>query len=374
MLRRNFLKRSAAAGLGVNLPLSIDFAQTGASLAQDKVYIPAPSPAQRAWMDMRFGMFIHFGINTYYDREWSDGTLNPQGFNPGELDTDQWCRTAKAAGMKYVVITVKHHDGFCLWPSKYTDYSVASTPFKKDVLAMLVESTHKYGLRLGWYYSLWDEHEPSYKRDWWKYIDFMKHQLEELLTQYGDITELWFDGFWKKQKTGWSKKTDLEGEADFQKKLLERDRAFIDAWRLEGAYWWNMDHLYQFIKSIQPDCMVMNNSTSAYPAVPLHPVDIRSGEKYITVKNDQKTWNWLGEEIYLPLQIETTMSVKGNEKFPTGNWFWHEWDTSVRPKKEIVELLKVADKMDANLLLNVGVSSEGKLRPVDENTLMSLQE
>ena len=386
MYRRNFLRRSAAAGLAASMPFSLQSdpvtSDRGSCLPVKNTgpheplqeTNPGPTSAQKSWMDLHFGMFIHFGINTYYDKEWSYGDLDPKAFNPENLDTDQWCRTAKAAGMKYLVITTKHMDGFCLWPSQHTDYSVASTPFKKNVLAELAESAQKHGLKLGWYYSLWDEHEPRYKNDWWAYIDFMKLQLEELLTQYGEIVEIWFDGFWKKQKKGWTSKKEIEGEADFLEKSLERDLAFIDAWRYEGAYWWNMDHLYQFVKSLQPNCLVMNNSTTSYPGVPLHPVDIRSGEKYMEVKHDKKVWDWLGQQVYLPLQIETTMSIKGNKRFPTGNWFWHEWDTSVRRKGDILKLLEISKKMEANLLLNVGVSDKGTLRPMDESTLLSLRQ
>ena len=330
--RRNFIKSTALAGVASSLA-------TG-SMAQNIILPPKnkailPSSAQQAWMDLKFGMFIHFGINTYYNVEWSDGTLDPIKFNPGKPDTDQWCRTAKAAGMKYIVLISKHHDGFCLWPTKHTKYSVASTPWKGDLVAEVANSAQKYGLKLGLYYSLWDRHEKSHDTDDWAYIDFMKKQLEELLTNYGDVIELWFDGFWKKQATGWAKKNnEINGEAAFQAKNLQRDLAFIEAWRNEGAYRWQMDHVYQFIKSIQPKCLVMNNATTSYPGVPLHPVDIRSGEKYTSPNNnDKKVWNWLGEDIYLPMQIETTMSIKGNDRFKSGNWFWHEWDHSVAIKR-----------------------------------------
>jgi alpha-L-fucosidase len=203
----------------------------------------------------------------------------------------------------------------------------------------------------------------------------MKLQLEELLTGYGDVVELWFDGFWKKQQSGWTKKISDDAGEDIPKDASEkRNDVFVQAWRNEGAYRWQMDHLYQFIKGLQPDCLVMNNATTAYPGVPLHPVDIRSGEKYTKVVEDQKIWNWLGKDLYLPMQIETTMSVSGNKKFPSGNWFWHESDTSVASKETILGYLNVAQKMQANLLLNVGPDPKGKLRPVDEEALLTLRD
>jgi alpha-L-fucosidase len=370
--RRNFIKNAAVLGAtAAALPACLHAQQGSSPLPPEG--IARPTAQQQAWMDLKFGMFVHFGINTYYDKEWSDGTLDPWGFNPGTVDTDQWCRVAKDAGMKYIVITTKHHDGFALWPSKYSQYTVAASPYKKDILALLANSAQKYGLKLGFYYSIWDEHDPRFKNDWWPYMDFMFKQVEELLTNYGDVCELWMDGFWKKQRNGWTKKDQIiMGEAGFQEKSLQRDLDFIQSWRNEGAYWWQMDYFYQYIKSLQPSCLVMNNSTTAYPGVPLHPVDIRSGEKYTEVASDRKVWNWLGEDKYLPLQIETTMSIKGDEKFPTGNWFWHAWDQSVRPVEDIRKIFSVASRMEANLLLNVGITDKGVLRREDELNLLAL--
>lgn len=377
--RRDFLKRSLIGGSAALMApglIKANYSNSNLVSSEDSKIVE-PSIAQKAWMEMKFGMFIHFGINTYYDMEWSDGTLDISKFNPSQLDTDQWCSVAKKAGMKYIVIITKHHDGFCLWNTKYTDYSVKNTPFKQDVIAKLAESAEKFGLKLGLYYSLWDRHEKSHDEDEYKYVEFMKGQLEELLTGYGDVVELWFDGFWKKQKSGWAApiKDDTGEKITGTVKSLERDNKFIQAWRNEGAYRWQMDHLYQYIKSFQPNCLVMNNSTTAYPGVPLHPVDIRSGEKYTEVnENDRKVWKWLGDDIYLPMQIETTMSVKGNKKFPSGNWFWHEWDHSVASKEKILDYLNVAGKMNANLLLNCGVMDTGKLRPEDVEVLSSLRD
>jgi alpha-L-fucosidase len=370
--RREFMKQVTAIGSSTVLrfnPAGSLMASAG-SLFQNTP--PQPTAEQKKWMDLKFGMFIHFGINTYYDLEWSDGTLDPVKFNPAQLDTDQWCRTAKAAGMKYIVLITKHHDGFCLWPTQYTDYSVKSTPYKGDLVREVVNSARKHGLEVGFYYSLWDRHEKSHDTDEYAYVKFMKKQLTELLTGYGDIVEIWFDGFWKKQKSGWTKKGEIEGEVIDRDASANRDEAFIKAWRQEGAYRWQMDHLYQHIKSLQPRCLVMNNSTTAYPGVPLHPVDIRSGEKYTEAREDKKIWNWLGKDIFLPMQIETTMSTKGTKQFPSGNWFWHESDHSVATKEQIKQWRSIAEKMQANLLLNVGPMANGKLRPEDEKELLSL--
>lgn len=337
--------------------------------------MPEPTPAQKEWMSLKFGMFVHFGINTYYDKEWSDGTLDIKAFNPTDLDTDQWCRVAKAAGMKYIVIVTKHHDGFCIWPSKQTDYTVKNTPFKDDLLKKIVTSAHKQGLKVGLYYSLWDRHHKIHDTNEPAYVEFMKNQIHELMTNYGDICEFWFDGFWKKQQSGWAKPiSDDTGEKVVVATAShERDLKFIEAWRNEGAYRWQMDYIYHYIKSLQPNCIVMNNSTTAYPGVPLHPVDARSGEKLKEYnQDDQKIWKWLGKDVYLPMQIETTMSIKGNKEFPSGNWFWHEGDVSVLSKESILNYLDIAVKMNANILLNCGPMKNGKLRPEDIAVLESL--
>ena len=373
--RRHFLRNAGMAGLSASL--FPGFPVSGSEKAYHPAILeePLPSPAQKAWMDLGFGMFIHFGINTYYDKEWSDGTLDPATFNPEKLDTAQWCKTARDAGMKYIVLITKHHDGFCLWPTKHTRYSVTASPWKGDLVAEVANSAAKYGLKLGLYYSLWDRNQKLHDTNERAYVEWMKLQLAELLTNYGSVVELWFDGFWKKQNHGWTKKEEFNGEAGFIEKNMERDLAFVEAWRMEGAYRWQMDHLYQFIKSLQPECLVMNNATTSYPGVPLHPVDIRSGEKYTRPdQKDKKVWDWLNGKVYLPLQIETTMSVKGNEQFKSGNWFWHEWDHSVASREILLGYLQTARQMEANLLLNCGPMANGLLRPEDESTLKSLNQ
>lgn len=334
---------------------------------------PQPTPQQKAFMDLKFGMFIHYGINTYYDKEWSDGTLDKMSVNPTELDTDQWCKVAKEAGMKYLLFTSKHHDGFCNWKTRTTDYSIAHTPFAKDMIAELKKSCDKYGLRLGFYYSLWDLHEKSHDTDEHKYVGFMEAQLDELLSNYGDIMAIWFDGFWKKQQNGWeTQKSEIEGDEIGSTDAEGREERFINAWRREGAFRWEMDRIYRFIKDKQPSCMVFNNPTTAYKTVPLFPVDVRSAEKGHKLASDRKIWNWLGRDTYFPLQIETTLSVKGNKQFPSGNWFWHEWDHSVADKKDVLQWIDDAKRLQANLLLNCGVSGKGKLRPEDVKLLQSL--
>lgn len=155
-----------------------------------------PCDRQLRWQDRELTAFLHFGMNTFTDREWGDGKESPEQFNPYALDTDQWVKTLKDAGFKMVILTAKHHDGFCLWPTATTDHSVASSPWrggKGDVMAELRRSCDKYGMKLGVYLSPWDRNAPCYG-DSPRYNDMFVAQLTELLTNYGKIDEVWFDG------------------------------------------------------------------------------------------------------------------------------------------------------------------------------------
>jgi len=158
--------------------------------------IPRPSPQQLDWQDMEVIAFAHFGINTFTDREWGDGKEDPALFNPTALDARQWVKVLKPAGVKLLILTAKHHDGFCLWPSKYTSHSVRSSPWRNgqgDVVKEVAEACRQGGLKLGLYLSPWDRHEPTYG-DSPAYNEYFRNQLRELLTQYSEVTEVWFDG------------------------------------------------------------------------------------------------------------------------------------------------------------------------------------
>ncbi|MGA2249579.1 alpha-L-fucosidase [Terracidiphilus sp.] len=155
-----------------------------------------PAPYQTAWQDLEFGVILHFSTNTFLDREWGDGTASPATFNPTQFDPDQWMKAIRDSGAKYVVLVAKHHDGFCLWPTGQTDYSVKSSPWqngKGDVVGDVARAARKYGLKFGVYLSPWDRHEPKYK-DSAEYDKYYNAELEELATNYGDLVEFWLDG------------------------------------------------------------------------------------------------------------------------------------------------------------------------------------
>jgi len=155
-----------------------------------------PSLRQLAWQELEFIGFIHYTVNAFTDKEWGEGTESPSIFNPTQLDTRRWVKVAKDAGMKMIILTAKHHDGFCLWPSQYTEHSVKNSPYKDgkgDIVGELATACREAGLKVGLYLSPWDRHEPTYG-DTEAYNRYYKNQLRELLTNYGEITEVWFDG------------------------------------------------------------------------------------------------------------------------------------------------------------------------------------
>src|SRR5512138_2605475 len=154
-----------------------------------------PSPRQLAWQEQPFYGFVHFTVNTFTDREWGNGDEPPDVFAPTAFDARQWARVARQAGMAGLILTAKHHDGFCLWPSRLTDHSVRSSRWqggKGDVVGALAEACRAEGLRLGLYLSPWDRHHPEYGRP--AYLEYYRGQLRELLTSYGPLFEVWFDG------------------------------------------------------------------------------------------------------------------------------------------------------------------------------------
>ncbi len=187
MIRREFITTTLGAGAGLagmSLPMTL--------VEPPVPYSPVPSPRQLAWHELEFYGFLHFTVNTFTNREWGDGDESPALFNPTDFDADQIVAAAKDGGMKGLILTCKHHDGFCLWPSRYTEHSVKNSPFKRDVVKGISEACARAGLKFGIYLSPWDRNHKDYGTP--EYLVYYRNQLRELLTDYGPVFEIFFDG------------------------------------------------------------------------------------------------------------------------------------------------------------------------------------
>ncbi|MGP5708943.1 alpha-L-fucosidase [Brachybacterium alimentarium] len=294
----------------------------------------APTPAQLAWQKDGLGVFFHFGVNTFAGKEWSDGTLAPDTFDPSDLDADQWVRTARDLGAKYVVLTAKHHDGFCLWPTATTAYSVASSPWKDgggDVVAEVVDACRRHGMKLGLYLSPWDRNAPQYE-DPETYDEFYLAQLRELCTNYGELHELWFDG---------------AGSAGRE-------------------YAW--DRIGDVIAELQPTAMVFNMGPATIRWVGNEDGLAADPVEYVTTSTDLNNYDEdvieTGEAVYLPPECDVSLR-KG--------WFWQPGEEP----KSLSHLLAIHDRsigLGANLLLNIPPDRRGRLDDADVERVRELAE
>ncbi len=331
MKRRDFFISSAAAlGAAACVP---------ATLAIPRFQVPSRS--QLWWQRAELGLFTHFGMNTFTDREWGDGHESPSQFNPTRFDARQWARAAKVGGFKYVILTAKHHDGFCLWPTKYTEHSVKNSPWRDghgDVVREFVNAMRAEGLRPGLYLSPWDRHEHSYG-DSPRYNQYYVAQLTELLTQYGPIVELFFDG--------------ANGEGPNGKKQV---------------YDWPLIH--RTVRKLQPDALMFSdagpdirwignergiagdpNWCTVNPAlVPYAGFDApQVGEWLQHGQADGTTWR----------PGEADVSIRPG-------WFHHEAENAkVRSVENLMELYFASVGRNANLLLNVPPTREGLFHEAD---------
>lgn len=264
-----------------------------------------------------------------------------KNFFPKNLDVAQWANTAAEAGMKYAILTTKYHDGFCLWPSKYTEYSVKNSPLQKDIVSLFVDEFRKVGLKVGFYYSLWDRNFDQYEDDK-IYSEYMRNQIRELLECYGDIAELWFDGAWDKDHPtrNWTYNKEWESNREVINFHGER---------------WNWSELYKMIHELQEDCLVLNNLGSDRPGeIRYMPIDIRTCEHYDFIYKEKRcipNIMGLGKDVHLPLEYCTTL---------TPDWFWTNKEYFIHPSVETIKgWYQTARETNSNLLLNVGPNQEG---------------
>jgi alpha-L-fucosidase len=299
------------------LPLNVVFAQT-----------KSLSRLQQEFVNLRFGMFIHYNIPTYMPDDWADPDASPAIFNPADLDCSQWAKAAKSAHMSYGCLTTKHHSGFCIWDTKTTDYSVMNSPYGKDVVKQYADAFRAEGLKVMLYYSILDTHHqlrPFQITP--QQIDMVKAQLRELLTNYGEITALIIDGW----DAPWSR-------------ISYDDVPFED--------------IYYLIKSIQPNCLVMDLNAAKYPAEALFYTDIKSYEQGAG-QNISKQGNQLPALSCLPIQQ---------------SWFWKK-NFPATPVKSPAEMVNnniiPFNKVYCNFILNVAPNRSGL---IDDNAVAALKE
>ncbi len=300
--------------------------------------IPKPTAQQLRWQEKELGLFCHFGINTFNGKEWSNGSLVPASFAPSDLNADQWVQTARDAGMGYVVLTAKHHDGFCLWPSDTTDYSVKSSPFrggKGDVVGELAEACRQAAMPMGLYLSPWDRHEPCYG-DAKAYDAFYVRQLTELCTRYGPMFELWFDG------------AGSEGR----------------------RYDWPA--IMDVVRTHQPDAMIFNMGEPTIRWVGNEDGLTEDPNYYAVSATDVSAFTDLkdalpaGQKAYLPPECDVAIRQ---------NWFWQDDDLATL--KSVEHLLGIYYRsvgLGGNLLLNVPPDRRGLICDEDRARLIEMIE
>ncbi|WP_165072529.1 alpha-L-fucosidase [Paludisphaera rhizosphaerae] len=310
----------------------------GSAPARGQEAQESPNAAAKRWFeDAKFGMFVHWGVYSLLGKgEWvmnndkipiAEYRKLPPQFNPVKFDADEWVKLAKAAGMRYITVTTKHHDGFCMYDSKLTDYDVIdATPYAKDPMKALAEACRKNRVKLFFYYSLLDWHHPDYfplgktghhtgrekKGDWAKYVAYYQGQVRELCTNYGEIGGLWFDGWWDAPDAAW----DLEGT-------------------------------YKIIHDLQPGALVGNN----------HHVTPFPGEDFQMFEQDLPGENSAGfnkAEATTALPLETCLTMNKS-------WGYNAKDDHYKSPEQVVHALAGAAGRGANLLLNVGPKPDGTI-------------
>lgn len=332
-----------------------------AGKTQDKIkYKATPEnlAARKLFQDMKFGMFIHWGASsTLGAGEWVMNNRNIrvndyrrllQIFNPVDFDAAKWVATARNAGMKYITFITRHHDGFSNWDTKFSDWKITNTHYGKDAFKMLADECHKQGMKLFVYYSLLDWFRDDYpyetgrtgkgtgrtaKSDYSHYLQFMKDQLTELLTNYGEIAGVWFDGHWDQ--------TAPEGAADRSSRLN-----------------WKYDEIYSLIHKLQPQCLIGNNHHLA----PFEGEDFQMFEKDLPGQN-QSGLSFQEPSQQMPLETCETMN---------DSWGFNITDRNYKSVKQVIQLLVNAAGRNANLLLNIGPMPNGQVQSEFIDTLAAV--
>ena len=310
---------------------------------------PLPSPHQVAWQRGEIAVFVHFTVNTYTGREWGDGTESPAIVNPTKLDADQWAAAAKAAGAKHMVLTAKHHDGFCLWPSRQTDHTIAASPFKRDIVKEFADACRRHGLGVGLYLSPWDRHEKTYG-DSPAYNRFYLNQLTELLTNYGELVEIWFDGACGEGANGKRQQYDWDAYFALCAKLQPKAVTFGDGGT--SVRWIGNERGI----AGDPNWAMVDPTLIRYP-----------GDSGIDTANDARAKGALKtQQLQNGVEEGTVWQPGESDVSIRPGWFYHaEEDNAVRSVSNLVDLYFKSVGRNSFLLLNVPPTQYGLFHSTD---------
>jgi len=323
-------------------------------VAPPEPFGPLPSERQLSWHELEYYMFVHFTVNTFTDKEWGYGDEKESVFNPSELDCRQWAKVAKDAGMKGIIITAKHHDGFCLWPSDYTEHSVKNSVWKNgqgDVLRELRDACNEFGLKMGVYLSPWDRNSAVYGTP--EYLIYYRNQLRELLTEYGDIFEVWFDG--------------ANGGDGYYGGARETRR-------IDNKTYYDWPNTHQIVRELQPDAVMFSDAGPDIRWVG-NERGMGSNTNWCLLRRDElypggNFASILGEghedgKFWVPAEVDVSIRR---------GWFWHQsQDSLVRSPENLMDLYYASVGRNCNLLLNVPPDNRGLLHENDVKSLLAFR-
>ena len=334
-------------------------------LIEQKLVSVVPSERQIRHQRMELYAFVHFTVNTFTGKEWGDGTENPAIFNPSRLDADQWVRAIRAAGMKALILTCKHHDGFCLWPSRFTDHTVAASPFrggKGDVVREVSDACRRQGIAFGVYLSPWDRNNPAYGTGK-PYNDYFIHQLEELLTGYGDICSVWFDGACGEGPGGRTQVYDWDRYYETIRRLQPSACIHVcgpdvrwcgnEAGFTRKSEWSVVPERTRDTEKIARNSQQEDSGEFRERKISARDEDLGS---YELVKDEEKL-------VWYPAEVNTSIRP---------GWFYHpQEDDQVKPLDQLIRIYESSVGGNATFLLNIPPTPEGLFH---ENDVRRLEE
>ena len=337
-------------------------ADTAADLAAKAARV-VPSARQLRWQALEFQAFVHFGMNTFTDREWGEGTEDPTLFNPTDFDAGQWVEAVKAAGIRGLIVTAKHHDGFCLWPSAFTEHSVKKSPWKNgegDVVGEVAAACRKGGLAFGVYLSPWDRHEPSYG-DSPRYNEHFKAQLRELLTNYGEISEVWFDGACGEGPNGKRQVYDWPGYFALIRELQPGAVISImgpDARWIGNEAGVTRESEWSVVPVVGFDDLPDEKNPGGIARIDAQAQDLGSMERIEAVAGQG------GRLLWYPGQVDVSIRP---------GWFYHApEDEKVKTLDHLLDIYYTSVGGNAQLLLNIPPDKRGRIHENDARRLKEL--